>query len=401
MAEITLSLETINFIEKEFMKELNGYTLEITKINHLDRIVIINDSLVLYIGHPKHRVCALNEYKSNKNPFLSICQYGDEYHSLYIEEMTYNEIGFKHNHTKFIKNISNVINYEYTSVYVEYKKFKGYTRPYWNTDEPTLIEEVNANYPELKLRERYETWSGIHYYFVVITVLDNKNKKHYAVGYTTRKPNEYVRDFAEKYIRTGMNKLESLRSDFHPDLIDALNSWKGIRRQYRLEKYLSYCVIEKYFREKDDVWRYADQLVKDARNSMFDNYECYSYLRPSYKWINEERVYKIVKKMFKNYVVIHQYRPFFLKSSKGGQMSYDVFINELNIAIEYQGKQHYEAIDFFGGKQALEANRKRDEEKKLLSKSHGIKLVYINYFEEITLELIKCKIEQCFKEQIN
>lgn len=400
MAEITLSEETINWISKKFIDKLNGYTLEITKINDKDRIVIVNDSLVLYIAHIKHKVYALNEYDvaDNKNSYLSVYQYGDEYTSIYIEELTYNEIGFKHNHTRFMNEISDIINYKYASLYVEYKKFKGYTRPYWNKEEPMLIELLNNEFPEIKLRDRYETWKGIHYYFVIIMITDINHIKHFAVGYTTRKPNEYVRDFAEKFIKTGINKLDSLRSAYYPDLIEALNSWTGIKRQRRLEEHLTYCAIERFFREKDDVWRYADKLVKDARDGLFDEYDYCSYLRPSYRWINEEQVFKIVKKMFEDYIVIHQYRPFFLKSSNGGQMSYDVFVNGLNFAFEYQGKQHFEPVDFFGGKKAYEMNKKRDEEKRLLSKKHGIKLIYINYDEEVSSDLIKKKVNHCLNK---
>lgn len=75
-------------------------------------------------------------------------------------------------------------------------------------------------------------------------------------------------------------------------------------------------------------------------------------------------------------------------------MSYDIFISGLNIAIEYQGKQHYEPVEFFGGEEAFHDLQKRDREKAQLSKENGIKLIYINYWEEITPELIREKIEK-------
>ena len=37
--------------------------------------------------------------------------------------------------------------------------------------------------------------------------------------------------------------------------------------------------------------------------------------------------------------------------------------------------------------------KKRDREKASISKQNGIKLVYINYWEEITPELIKSRVE--------
>ena len=69
-------------------------------------------------------------------------------------------------------------------------------------------------------------------------------------------------------------------------------------------------------------------------------------------------------------------------------MSYDVFISKLNIAIEYQGQQHFEPVDFFGGEMAFEELKKRDVEKAFVSTQNGVKLVYINYWEERSPQLI-------------
>ena len=44
-------------------------------------------------------------------------------------------------------------------------------------------------------------------------------------------------------------------------------------------------------------------------------------------------------------------------------MSYDVYICGLKIAIEYQGKQHFEPVDFFGGKDSFENQQYRDRSK--------------------------------------
>lgn len=59
------------------------------------------------------------------------------------------------------------------------------------------------------------------------------------------------------------------------------------------------------------------------------------------------------------------------------------------MAIEYQGKQHFEPVEIFGGKDNFEKQKKRDVLKKKLSDENGIKLVYINYWEDITAELIR------------
>ena len=50
--------------------------------------------------------------------------------------------------------------------------------------------------------------------------------------------------------------------------------------------------------------------------------------------------------------------------------------------------QHFEPVDFFGGQESFEQVQARDKLKAKLSLENGIKLVYINYWEEITPELI-------------
>ena len=96
--------------------------------------------------------------------------------------------------------------------------------------------------------------------------------------------------------------------------------------------------------------------------------------------------------------VLYQYRPFFLKSEKG-QMSYDVFICGLNIAIEYQGKQHFEPVELFGGEDSYKKQVVRDKLKWKLSKENNITLVYINYLDDISSVLIREKIDIALKKK--
>ena len=109
--------------------------------------------------------------------------------------------------------------------------------------------------------------------------------------------------------------------------------------------------------------------------------------------MSEEFLYNTIKNLYKEYEVIYQYKPYFLQSKKGGQMSYDIFIKNLNIAIEYQGKQHFEPVKFFGGEKSFIETQKRDLLKKQLSLENGVKLVYIYYWEKITEKLIEQKIK--------
>jgi hypothetical protein len=70
----------------------------------------------------------------------------------------------------------------------------------------------------------------------------------------------------------------------------------------------------------------------------------------------------------------------------------DFYLPKYNIAIECQGKQHFECVERFGGEQEFINVQYRDKIKKQLCEEHGVKLFYINYndnVEEKIEEIVK------------
>ena len=76
-------------------------------------------------------------------------------------------------------------------------------------------------------------------------------------------------------------------------------------------------------------------------------------------------------------------RPDFLKNKVTGKnMELDIYNEELKLAIEVNGNQHYKYIPYFHGKEnkhKFYEQRYRDELKKLLCKENGITLIEIPY----------------------
>lgn len=71
-------------------------------------------------------------------------------------------------------------------------------------------------------------------------------------------------------------------------------------------------------------------------------------------------------------------------------LPFDFFIPLLNICIEYDGRQHFEAIDVFGGEEALRYIQHNDEIKTDYCKENNIKLIRIRYDEVVYAdEMIK------------
>lgn len=102
-------------------------------------------------------------------------------------------------------------------------------------------------------------------------------------------------------------------------------------------------------------------------------------------WISETELFYKLADRFKKYEVLHHGKPSWI-----GRQHFDIYFPELNIAIEYQGQQHYQPIDYFGGVEAFKKNQERDENKRKLCLENNCILIYVeeNYvFEELVLQI--------------
>jgi hypothetical protein len=105
-------------------------------------------------------------------------------------------------------------------------------------------------------------------------------------------------------------------------------------------------------------------------------------------WVSENKMYQMIKKIFKSKDVIQHAQPIWL-----APQHLDVFIPELSIAFEYQGKQHYEPVNIFGGEGGLKRTIERDIKKKKVCESCGIKLFYIRYDDDMKKRINEIKDE--------
>ena len=109
------------------------------------------------------------------------------------------------------------------------------------------------------------------------------------------------------------------------------------------------------------------------------------------KWKSEQKMYVLVVKYFNN--AVYQYKDEWL-----GLQSLDVYIPSLKIAFEYQGEQHYNVTDFFGGEEGLKNNQERDARKRALCLENGVTLIEWRYDEEITNENLATKLKPFINE---
>lgn len=89
---------------------------------------------------------------------------------------------------------------------------------------------------------------------------------------------------------------------------------------------------------------------------------------------------------------IHQYIFEDLKGINGGTLRFDFAILEdgqLSHLIEFDGKQHTKAVDYFGGTEQFEILKQNDKLKEKYCQAHGIKLIRIKYRQRFTIETLR------------
>lgn len=136
--------------------------------------------------------------------------------------------------------------------------------------------------------------------------------------------------------------------------------------------------IENQFQEA------VDEILREAENLLRERY---GLPRIGEGWISEMELYNIVKKVFDD--AEHHVSPSWLKPQH-----LDVYVPSKNIAFEYQGRQHYEPVEFFGGDEAFAKLQKLDLRKSRKCKRNGVSLIYWRYDEPIIEDVLAKKLNE-------
>ena len=201
-------------------------------------------------------------------------------------------------------------------------------------------------------------------------------------------------EIAESELETNKHIIENIYNYYNSEIkydrypAEFFNDVATISGQlYEYEKYVMQINPTLFLKEG-----YLKKSSQDNLQKKYDNLKSELVYSGEIKrkWSSEVELYKLVKTYYKD--AIYQYHSKWL-----GQQSLDIFIPSLNIGIEYQGKQHYEPIDIFGGVIGFEKTVERDKYKKSLCKDNNVKLIEWKYDEMIS----KVKLEKKIKEVIN
>ncbi|MDA7461524.1 hypothetical protein N8914_05905, partial [Planktomarina temperata] len=154
---------------------------------------------------------------------------------------------------------------------------------------------------------------------------------------------------------------------------------------------------------------YSSNIADCIMNILKDEYpwEKIRFYRNQYK--REVRLYGIISCGLPDYKVQFRYKhPEIRHPNSGRKVEYDVFIEEIDAAIEYQGEQHYRPIDRFDGvdpeeaQKSFEHRQKTDQEKREQSKLNNVDLLEIKYSEwDGSLDYVLDLFNQKFGIKIN
>lgn len=89
-------------------------------------------------------------------------------------------------------------------------------------------------------------------------------------------------------------------------------------------------------------------------------------------WIAETALFYAIKEQFPSLEVHQHASPEWL-----GRQHFDVYLPEVAVALEYQGLQHDQPVDYFGGLEAFQKTILRDKKKMLLAKKNNVLLIYV------------------------
>ena len=107
------------------------------------------------------------------------------------------------------------------------------------------------------------------------------------------------------------------------------------------------------------------------------------------RWTREDKLYALIAQLFPTHRIRREASPPWL-----GQQRLDIYLPELNLAIEHQGEQHYRPIDIFGGVEGYARTRARDARKRKLSQENGVNVIDIRFDAPLTLPSVRSRLRR-------
>lgn len=144
-------------------------------------------------------------------------------------------------------------------------------------------------------------------------------------------------------------------------------------------------ILDKYVGDDDKIrcrCKKCNYIWEVTPRSLYQGHNCPNCVKSR----GEECVEQYLKKHNINYESQKRFKN--LRGIGNKLLSYDYYIPCCNILIEYQGKQHYQALDFFGGDDQFIIQKEHDKRKKEYAQNNGYDFIEIPYWEYDNIDRI-------------
>ncbi len=105
--------------------------------------------------------------------------------------------------------------------------------------------------------------------------------------------------------------------------------------------------------------------------------------------MREAELYRTICDLFVDLRIFREASPEWL-----GRMRLDIYLPELNLAIEHQGEQHYRPIAAFGGDRAHSRLLERDTLKRQLCQQHGVTVIDVRFDAPISKAALQQRLSR-------
>lgn len=203
-----------------------------------------------------------------------------------------------------------------------------------------------------------------------------------------------------EYVGAHVKILHRCKTDRYEWLVSPRNILKGCncprcvgRERYTQEEYVK--KVGEINSNIEVVGEYAGSLTPILHKCKIDGYEWYTTPSNIFqgcgcpKCGKHSKGEKIISNWLDDKHILYIPQKTFNGCKSKIALRFDFYLPDYNICIEYNGQQHYEPVDYFGGEEGFEMRIKRDQIKADYCKENNIPLIIIPYYADIYEELDK------------
>ncbi len=216
--------------------------------------------------------------------------------------------------------------------------------------------------------EKFKSVHGDLYDYSLVKYINNETKVKIicrAHGIFEQTPSKHFNKQQRCFKCAGFNKS-------HNDIIDSFNKIHNNKYNYTLVKFKS-------IRDKIKIICTKHGEFKQSVNSHKRGIGC-----PTCKESKGERS---IRQFLDSINIKYEFQKTFIDCRNINPLPFDFYLEEHNTCIEYDGKQHYEFNNFFGGINAFKEIKNRDTIKESYCNNNNIKLIRIKYNDVVSEKL--------------